>query len=66
MTLSELVNAITSVKIQITLLDDNEVELIKFYTGGQSALNTALLAREVSTLKIDNATAITIELKKAD
>ena len=65
MTLSELVNAITSVKIQITLLDDNEVELIKFYTGGQSALNTALLSREVSTLKIDNATAITIELKKA-
>lgn len=65
MTLAELVNAITSVKIQITLLDQNETELIKFYTGGQSALNTALLEREVSTLKIDNATAITIELKAA-
>ena len=63
MTLAELVNAITSVKIQITLLDENETELIKFYTGGQGALNTALLAREVSTLKIDNAQAITIELK---
>lgn len=65
MTLSELVNAITSAKIQITLLDDNDVELIKFYTGGQSALNTALLEREISTLKIDNATAITVELKKS-
>ena len=65
MTLAELVNAITSVKIQITLLDANEVELIKFYTGGQSALDATLLSREVSTIKIDNATAITIELKAA-
>lgn len=63
MLLSELLNAITSVKIQVTLLDNNETELIKFFTGGQAALTTDILSREVSTLKIDNATAITVELK---
>lgn len=63
MLLSELLNAITSVKIQVTLLDANEAELIKFYTGGQQSLAATLLTREVSTLKIDNAQAITVELK---
>lgn len=63
MLLSQLLNAITSSKIQVTLLESNETELIKFFTGGQQVLNTELLAREVSTLKIDNQTAITVELK---
>ena len=65
MTLSALLDAITASKIQVTLLDANETELIKFYTGGQSELSETLLARLVQTLKIENATAITIELKEA-
>lgn len=66
MTLSALLNAITSVKIQVTLRDANETELIKFYTGGQGELTEAILNRQVQTLKIENATAITVDLKEAD
>ena len=65
MTLNELISAIESTKIVVTVKDANEVELIKFYTGGQASLSATLLAREVSTIKIENATAITVELDKA-
>jgi hypothetical protein len=64
MTLAQLLNAITSTKIQVTLREANEVELIKFFTGGQNELSSALLARTVQVLKIENATAITVELKE--
>ena len=64
MTLAQLLETITSTKIQVTLRESNEVELIKFYTGGQSELSPALLSRTVQVLKIENATAITVELEK--
>ena len=64
MTLAQLLETITSTKIQVTLRESNEVELIKFYTGGQSELSPALRSRTVQVLKIENATAITVELEK--
>lgn len=66
MTLQQLITAITQAKIIITVLDSNDEELIKFYTGGQSYLAPTLLAREVANIKIENQTTIVVELKDAD
>ena len=66
MTLSELITAIVSQKILSTVKDSNEVELIKFYTGGQNALAATLLAREVATIKIENATSIVVDLQPGE
>lgn len=63
MTLQELITAITQPKIVISVLDSNDEELIKFYTGGQSQLASSLLSREVDNIRVDNATTITIILK---
>jgi len=63
MTLQELITAITQAKIVISVLDSNDEELIKFYTGGQNQLASTLLSREVANIKIENATTITVELK---
>lgn len=63
MLLSQLLDTIASSNIQVTLLESNEKEMIKFYTGGQELLTDEVLAREVAVLKISNQTAITVELK---
>lgn len=63
MLLSQLLDTIASSNIQVTLLESNEKEMIKFYTGGQELLTDDVLAREVAVLKISNQTAITVELK---
>jgi len=65
MRLQDLITAITQAKIIITILDSNDVELIKFYTGGQSYLATDLLTRQVANIKIENQNTITVELKDA-
>jgi hypothetical protein len=65
MTLEQLITAITQAKIIITILDSNDVELIKFYTGGQNYLATDLLSRQVANIKIENQTTIVVELKDA-
>jgi len=65
MTLQQLITAITQAKILISVLDENNVELIKFYTGGQSQLASTLLAREVANFKIENQNTIVVELKAA-
>ena len=65
MTLEQLITAITQAKIIITILDSNDVELIKFYTGGQTYLASTLLSREVANIKIENQTTIVVELKDA-
>lgn len=65
MTLQQLITAITQAKIIITILDSNDVELIKFYTGGQAYLDGDLLARQVANIKIENQTTIVVELKDA-
>lgn len=65
MTLQELITAITQAKIVISVLDSNDEELIKFYTGGQSQLSATLLARTVTNIKIENATTITVEVAPA-
>lgn len=62
MTLEQLITAITQAKIVITVLDNNDTELIKFYTGGQAQLAPTLLAREVANIKIENQTTIVVEL----
>ena len=65
MTLEQLITAITQAKIIITVLDSNDTELIKFYTGGQSYLAEDLLDRKVANIKIENQTTIVVELKDA-
>lgn len=65
MRLQDLITAITQAKIVITVLDSNDVELIKFYTGGQSYLAEDLLTRIVSNIKIENQSTIVVELKDA-
>ncbi len=65
MKLEQLITAITQAKIIITVLDSNDVELIKFYTGGQNYLAEDLLDREVANIKIENQTTIIVELKDA-
>lgn len=65
MTLEQLITAITQAKIVISVLNNNDEELIKFYTGGQGQLAPALLARTVSNVKIENATTIVVELNAA-
>ena len=62
MTLQQLMTAITQAKIMVTILDANDVELIKFYTGGQGMLDSALLARTVTNIKIENNASIVVEL----
>ena len=62
MTLQQLLTAITQAKILVTVLDANDVELIKFYTGGQASLDATLLARTVTNLKIENNGAVVVEL----
>lgn len=65
MTLMQLISAIESNKILISVRDANETELIKFYTGGQDQLSDALKTRTVSTIKIENQTTIVVELSSA-
>jgi len=65
MTLQQLLTAITQAKILVTVLDANDVELIKFYTGGQASLDATLLARTVANLKIENNGAVVVELGAA-
>ena len=65
MTLNQLITAITQAKIVISVLDSNDEELIKFYTGGQAQLSSTILAREVTNIKIENANTITVELASA-
>lgn len=62
MTLEQLLTAITQAKISVSVLDSNDVELIKFFTGGQGQLASTLLARTVTNLKIENNSAIVVEL----
>lgn len=65
MTLEQLITAITQAKIIITVLDSNDTELIRFYTGGQAQLAPTLLARTVSNIKIENQSTIVVELDGA-
>lgn len=66
MALKQLIDAIKSKKILITVRDSNEDELIKFYTGGQDALTTTLLNRVVTVINIENQTSITVDLAPAE
>lgn len=66
MTLTQLLTAITQAKILVTILDTNDVELIKFYTGGQGQLSATMLARTVANIKIENNGAIIVELAAAE
>jgi hypothetical protein len=65
MILSDLVHALKgAATLVITVKDANEGDLIKFYTGGENCLTAELLARTVTTVKVENATAVTVELEK--
>ena len=65
MTLNQLLTAITQAKILVTVLDANDTELIRFYTGGQAVLDATLLARRVTNIKIENNASLTVELAEA-
>ena len=66
MTLEQFIHVITGNRnIVITVKDSNEVELIKFFIGGQAVLDATLLARTIATIKFESATAIIIDLEAA-
>lgn len=65
MVLSDLIQTITGAStLVVTVKEANEAPLIKFFTGGESQLSDELLARKVTTVKIENQTSVIVELEK--
>lgn len=65
MTLSEFMAALNNPSAVITVIDDDNTELIKLYAPGYAQLLAALLAREVDKVTVVNQAAITVVLKAA-
>lgn len=65
MSLIQLISAIEGNKTIVSVIDD-ETEIIKFYTGGESQLADELQERLVSTIKIENQNMITVTLTPVD
>ena len=65
MTLSEFLAALNNPQAVVTVIDDDNTELIKLYAAGYAQLLAALLAREVDKVTVVNQAAITVVLKAA-
>lgn len=63
MTLAEFLAALNNPNAVVTVVDDNDSELIKLYAAGYEQLLAALLEREVDVVTIVNQAAITLKLK---
>ncbi len=66
MKLSELLAALSSNKISITIMDENDNALITFDAAGYGAVESDLGDRKVGVVKINTATAVTISIKAAE
>ncbi len=65
MTLSEFLAALNNPQAVVTVIDDDNTELIKLYAAGYAQLLATLLAREVDKVTVVNQAAITVILKAA-
>jgi|P827metagenome_2_1110787.scaffolds.fasta_scaffold02733_2 hypothetical protein len=66
MKLSEVLAALSSNKISITIMDENDNALITFDAAGYGAVESDLGDRKVGIIKINTATAVTISIKAAE
>lgn len=62
MTLNNLVSTAFGTKTIFTVLDSDQTQLIKFYSGGQTQLSTDLLAKTVESWSIESATSVIVTL----
>lgn len=62
MSLSDFFQALDNDNAVITIIDDDNTELVKVYASGSSQLLATLLARNVATFKVNSPTAITVSL----
>lgn len=62
MSLLDFFQALDNENAVITINDDDGSELVKVYASGSSQLLATLLARNVATIKVVSATAITVSL----
>lgn len=65
MTLSEFLAALNNPQAVVTVIDNDNTELIKLYAAGYAQLLATLLAREVDKVTVVNQAAITVVLKAA-
>jgi hypothetical protein len=65
MSLSEFFTALDNDNAVVTIIDDDNKELVKVYASGSDQLLATLLARNVAKFKVSSPTAITVELATA-
>lgn len=65
MTLSEFLSALNNPQAVVTVVDNDNTELIKLYAAGYAQLLASLLAREVDKVTIAQTNAVTVLLKAA-
>ncbi len=65
MTLSEFLAALNNPNAVITVIDDDNTELIKLYAAGYAQLLATVLAREVDKVTVVKVDQITVLLKAA-
>lgn len=64
MTLSEFLAALNNPNAVITVIDDDNTELIKLYAAGYAQLLATVLAREVDKVTVVKVDQITVLLKQ--
>ncbi len=62
MSLSDFFQALANDNAVITIIDDNDAELVKVVASGYSQLLATLLSRNVATFKVVSNNAITVNL----
>ena len=65
MSLSDFFTALDNDNAVVTIIDDDNTELVKVYASGSDQLLATLLARNVAKFKVNSPTAITVELATA-
>ena len=63
MTLSQFLAALNNAQAVVTILDNDNTELVKVYAAGYEQLLATLLAREVDKVTIVQSNAVTVLLK---
>ena len=64
MKLQDIISALKTKEIKVTIIDDGE-EIIKFYSEGYAGVESDILDREVSKWDITSASSISIYLTSA-
>lgn len=63
MTLLDFISALKTKEIKVTLLNEDDNELIKFYSDGYTGVESDILAKTVRKWDITSQSAITVALK---